>query len=282
VIHAPFLQENPPGTHPTVQVCNGSVKLGIGIVNYCGLSIDSLISSGVAIVLTIAIVLLVAWRVRQGVPGKLQLVLEFFLGYVRQLTHDTVDPSANFVMPLAATVGLYILIANWLDFFPLFGYVHPANSDWNQTLAMALVVWFVVQGYSIKVQGLGGYLKRFTKPHGMNPVVRAAFVPLNIIEEAVKPITLSLRLFGNIFAGILMVYLLGLLFSCGTQPGATIGRVWIPTGLIGMTAWKLFDVGLIGLIQAFIFMLLTIIYFGDAREGMHEHTHKESAAAPSA
>jgi F-type H+-transporting ATPase subunit a len=282
VIHAPFLQEQPPGTHPTVQVCQGSVKLGIGIVNYCGLSIDSLISSGIAIVLTIAIVLLIAWRVRSGVPGKLQLLLEFFLGYVRQLTHDTVDPSAGFVMPLAATVGIYILIANWLDFFPLFGYVHPANSDWNQTLAMALVVWFVVQGYSIKVQGLRGYLRRFTKPHGMNPVVRAFFVPLNVIEEAVKPITLSLRLFGNIFAGILMVYLLGLLFTCGTQPGATIGRVWVPTGLIGMTAWKLFDVGLIGLIQAFIFMLLTIIYFGDAREGIHEHTHTASAVAPSA
>jgi F-type H+-transporting ATPase subunit a len=266
-----LLQEQPPGNHPVVQVCNGSVKLGIGVVNYCGLSVDSLISSAIAIVLTIAIVLFVAWRVRSGVPGKLQMVLELLLGYVRTLTHDTVDPSAGFVMPLAATVFIYILIANWLDFLPLFGYVHPANSDWNQTLAMALVVFFVVQGYSIKVQGIRGYLRRFTKPHEMNIVLRAAFVPLNIIEEAVKPITLSLRLFGNIFAGILMVYLLGLLFTCGTQPGATVGRVWIPVGLLGMTAWKLFDVGLIGLIQAFIFMLLTVIYFGDAREGLHQH-----------
>lgn len=281
MIHSPFLQENPPGTHPTIQVCTGSVKLGIGIVNYCGLSVDSLISSAIAIVITIAIVLLVAWRVRSGVPGKLQLLLEFFLNYVRGLTRDTVDPSAQFVMPLAATVGIYILVANWLDFFPLFGYVHPANSDWNQTLAMALVVWFVVQGYSIKVQGLGGYLKRFTKPHGMNPVIRAAFVPLNIIEEAVKPITLSLRLFGNIFAGVLMVYLIGLLFSAGvTQAG--LMHVFAPLGVVFLFVWKAFDVFFVGTIQAFIFMLLTIIYFGDAREGMHEHTHKESAAAPSA
>jgi F0F1-type ATP synthase membrane subunit a len=58
--------------------------------------------------------------------------------------------------------------------------------------------------------------------------------------------------------------------------------VWAPVGAVGMTGWKAFDVGLIGLIQAFIFMLLTIIYFGDAREGLHEHTHSESAMAPSA
>lgn len=271
-----LLAAESPGTHPTVSLCSGG--------GFCNLNTDTLLSSIVAVVITLIVGLWVASRIRTGRPGKVQMVFELFLGYVRGMVRSTVvsDESADFVIPLAATIAFFILVANWLDFFPLHSPLEPANADLNVTLAMALVVIVVVEWYSVHVLGWRLFFKRFTKPFGMNKAVRAVFVPLNVIEEFVKPITLSLRLFGNIFAGILMVYLLGLLFSCGTQPGATIGRIWIPTGLIGMTAWKLFDVGLIGLIQAFIFMLLTIIYFGDAREGMHEHTHKESAAAPSA
>jgi F-type H+-transporting ATPase subunit a len=122
----------------------------------------------------------------------------------------------------------------------------------------------VVQAYSIKVQGIRGYVRRFTKPFEFNWVVRAVFIPLNIIEEVVKPITLSLRLFGNIFAGLVMVDLLSEL---------PVFLAWVP-----VTAWKLFDVFFIGTIQAFIFMLLTVIYFGMAREGLEEEGHHAKPA----
>src|SRR6059058_2122590 len=123
---------------------------------------------------------------------------------------------------------------------------------------MAIVVFILVEGYAIKVRGLIGYLRHFLRP---------PFPPLTIIEEVVKPVTLSLRLFGNIFAGLLMFYLLTLL---------PFYIAWVPVAL-----WKAFDVFFVGTIQAFIFMLLTIIYFGMAREGLEEeHRGEHQCPAP--
>ena len=256
----PLLAEGPPGTHPTYTIpgCHLDWNVGIGTIHACTFNTDSLLSSAVAIVVTLIVGLAVAYRLSHGTPGKLQMLFEFFVGYVRDLVRDTVHPQATFVVPLAATIGFYILVANWLDFLPLPAPLHPANSDWNQTLAMAIVVILVVQWYSIREQGFGGYLRRFTKPFGMPIPVRALFVPLNLIEEIAKPVTLSLRLFGNIFAGVLMVYLLTLL------------PVTAVSSPIPVAAWKFFDVFFVGTIQAFIFMLLTVIYFHMAREGMEE------------
>jgi F-type H+-transporting ATPase subunit a len=252
-----YLAEAPPGEHPLTPVCgNGSeyVPLLVFRFYYCAFTIDTLVSSGLAILVTLAIAFLIASRLSTGVPGKLQLVLEFLLSYTRNLVRESVAEDAPaFVVPLAATIGLYILVANWLDFLPLpKPLFYPANSDLNQTLAMAIVVFVLVQGYSMSVLGLSGYLRRFTKPFEMA-------IPFRIL------LTLSLRLFGNIFAGVLMVYLLTLL-------PAVIA--WVPVVL-----WKFFDVFFVGTIQAFIFMLLTIIYFGQAREGVEE---EHSASEPSA
>jgi len=111
----------------------------------------------------------------------------------------------------------------------------------------------------------------------MNLFVRTVFVPLNVIEELVKPVTLSLRLFGNIFAGVVMVFLLGQLFATGS---ALLSHAAFGTfGLILLVVWKAFDVFFVGSIQAFIFMLLTIIYFGMAREGLEEEGHGKAAVA---
>ena len=274
-----YLAEGPPGAHELYPVCgNGQEYLNLVVIKffYCAFTIDTLASSALAIVVTLGIAFFVASRLRTAVPGKLQMVLEFLVTYVRGLVHETVAEDAGFVIPLAATIGLYILVANWLDLLPLpRPLFFPANSDLNQTLAMAIVVFVLVQGYSIRAQGLGGYLRRFTKPFEMNLFVRIAYIPLNIIEEIVKPVTLSLRLFGNIFAGLLMVYLLTLL------PWFV---AWLP-----VVIWKFFDVFFVGTIQAFIFMLLTIIYFGMAREGMEEEHagaqvpttgHAEAARTP--
>jgi len=254
-----------PGTHPLTPIC-GDQYLNLLVVKfyYCAFTVDTLVSSALAIAVTLGIAFFVASRLTPGVPGKLQMVLEFLVSYVRGLIGETVSEDATFILPIAATVGLYILVANWLDFFPL-GFtsiLKPANSDLNQTLAMAIVVFIIVEAYAIKVRGLGGYLRHFLRP---------PFPPLTIIEEIVKPITLSLRLFGNIFAGLLMVYLLTLLPSA---------FAWTtPISAVGVAVWKAFDVFFVGTIQAFIFMLLTIIYFGQAREGLEEEMGRGHAAA---
>ncbi len=254
-----FLIEPPPVSHVTQSIPS------CGSAWYCQVSGDSLISSAIAIVLTVVVVLFIAGRVSSGVPGWLQLGLETLYGFVRG-QQMTIDEDAAIIVPLGMTIFLYILIANWIDFLPLPAPIHPANSDLNQTLAMGVLVFVVTQWYSFKVLGLGGYLRRMTRPFDLPWFARAIFVPLNIIEDLAKPLTLSLRLFGNIFGGLLMVWVLTSLLTQVTVPGA--GQV--PAQIVSVVltvVWKLFDVGLIGAIQALIFMLLTIIYFEQAREG---------------
>ncbi len=202
----------------------------------------------------------------------MQAIFEWGYDQLRSLIKTNVSDDALFIIPLAMTIFLYILIANWIEVFPLafFPILHGANADLNQTLAIGLIVFFVVQWYSIRVLGVGGFLRRFTKPFELPLPARIVFIPLNILEELVKPATLALRLFGNIFAGAVMI---GLIATFGTLQLPVVGSV--PATVLGallLAIWKAFDVIFIGFIQAFIFMLLTVIYFGAAREGL-EHQH---------
>lgn len=265
-----------PGNHPTVQLCHGSSFL-------CTFNLDTLYSSGVAIVLTLLVGLGVAYALRRrraGKPSRLQMVLEMLLGYTRNQIRDSVgDDGATFILPIAATIFIFILIANWMDFFPLVQPFEPANADVNLTIAMAIVVILIVQWYSVHVLGWKGYFRRFTKPFEAGRTVRILFTPLNVIEEVAKPISLALRLFGNIFGGLVMVYLLTLAWHAFVG-SSVIQSILSPAWLFFLVVWKIFDVFLIGTIQAFIFMLLTIIYFGMAREGLEEEHHAAPAHNP--
>jgi F-type H+-transporting ATPase subunit a len=255
--------EAAPGTHPTID-------LGCGTL--CTINYDSVISSLIAVILTIAIGFWVRSKLQEGRPGKVQAIFEWGYDQLHSLVRTNVSDDALFIIPLAMTLFLYILIGNWIEIFPLaiFPILHGANADLNQTLAMGLIVIIVVQWYSIRVLGMGGYLKRFTKPFELPLPARIVFIPLNILEEAVKPVTLALRLFGNIFAGAVMIGLIAGFASLQLPVVGTVGGTIL--GSILLIIWKAFDVIFIGFIQAFIFMLLTVIYFGAAREGLeHEH-----------
>jgi F-type H+-transporting ATPase subunit a len=251
------------GTHPTI-------NLGCGPL--CTFNYDSVISSAIALLATLAVAFWIRSKLREGEPSKVQAVFEWGYDQLRSLIRTNVSDDALFIIPLAMTLFLYILIANWIEIFPLalFPVLHGANADLNQTLAMGLIVFFVVQWYSLRVLGVGGFLRRFTKPFELPLPARIVFIPLNLLEELVKPVTLSLRLFGNIFAGAVMI---GLIATFGTLQLPVVGS--LPATLLGsllLAIWKAFDVIFIGFIQAFIFMLLTVIYFGAAREGLeHEH-----------
>jgi len=258
-----FLADSVPGTHPIVTVCGG----GGFLCTYDG---DTVISSAIAVVVTLAIGFLLARTLRSGKPGKLQMVFELFLSYVRNLIRDTVGEDVPaFLLPLAATIGFFILVANWLDFFPLQQPVEPANADLNLPLAMGLIVFLLSQAYAVRVRGVGGYFRHY---------LRAPFPPLTIIEELVKPITLALRLFGNVFAGVVMIYLLGSLFEAWAGKSALTSALSV-VPFFFMAVWKAFDVFFIGTIQAFIFMLLTVIYFGQAREGVTDEGHEARSPA---
>lgn len=261
------------GTQPAVSLSCGPLNIFGFQFPICTFNYASLISSLVAVVVTLAVAFWLRSQLRYGAPTRVQAVVEWGYDLLRSLVKTNVAEDAGFIVPLAATLFLYILVANWIEFLPL-GFIpdlHGANADLNQTLAMALVVIVVVEGYSIRVLGLWGFLRRFTRPFELPLPIRIIFIPLNIIEEVTKPITLSFRLFGNIFAGAAII---GLIAGFGVLSLPVVGT--IPGTIIGallLALWKAFDVLFIGFIQAFIFMLLTVIYFSAAREGLEHETH---------
>ena len=206
------------------------------------------------------------------VPTKLQLIWEAVVGQVNKQVEDNLGKVNRTVISLAVALFFFILIANWFEIIPSeynddSGHLLPApTADTNLTYALAALVIVGVWSFGIRQKGWKGYFKHFLEPF---PIL----LPLNILEELVKPITLALRLFGNIFAGGIMLALIGLL------PAYIL---WAPNVL-----WKLFDMA-IGGIQAFIFALLTVLYFAMAGQGHddehddeHEHDHADSdEAAP--
>jgi F-type H+-transporting ATPase subunit a len=204
------------------------------------------------------IILLLGYLLRRSVsarqPTKLQLFFETVTTQVEQQVDDAMGiKTAPWVVPFAMALFLFILIANWIAIIPTGHhpeYAPPPASDVNLTYALAILVIGTMHVAGIRKRGVRGYYGHlFRKPY--------ALVPLNIIEEIMKPITLALRLFGNIFAGTIMVALIAAL------PAYVL---WAPDIL-----WKLFD-AFIGLIQAFIFGLLTILYLSSIKpveEGAH-------------
>jgi F-type H+-transporting ATPase subunit a len=256
------------GTHPTID-------LGCGTL--CTLNYDSVISSSIAVIATLVVAFWLRSQLRDGAPTKVQAMFELGYDQVRGLIKDIVSEDATFIVPLAMTLFLYILVANYLEIFPL-GFIpvlHGPNADWNQTLALAILVFVVIQWYGIKVLGFRGYLLRLTRPFELPLPARIAFIPLNILEDVTKPLTLSLRLFGNIFAGAVMIALIAGFGSLSLPAVGAVGGGAI--GAVLLFIWKAFDVLFIGLLQAFIFMLLTIIYFGSAREGLEHLHHQEES-----
>jgi F-type H+-transporting ATPase subunit a len=195
-------------------------------------------------------------RITSEVPNKAQLVWETVVGAVERQVETNIGPAGKRVVPLAITLFFFILICNWLELLPT-GSAHnnlPApTGDVNLTFAMAIYVIVMVHAAGFRENGFRGYMRHFFhKPWLM--------VPINLIEEVAKPITLALRLFGNIFSGGLMLILIAGLFTYWIVP--------IPDVI-----WKLFEFLLIGPIQAFIFALLTILYFEAAVKPAEEGAH---------
>ncbi|MDQ1486132.1 MAG: F-type H+-transporting ATPase subunit a [Actinomycetota bacterium] len=226
------------GTHPEAKI------LGLTI------NTDTVISTLIAGAIVVGLGLYMAARAQSGVPSKLQLIFETVVDAVNKQVEESMGIKvAPFVVPLAVTLFFFILLSNWIGLIPS---GHPEKlpaptADINLTLAMAFAVIVPLHIVSIRRRGLKAYIKHYFQPY---PIM----FPINLIEELVKPFTLALRLFGNLISGAIMVALLGLLPAYA---------LWAPQG-----AWKLIDMA-VGVIQAFIFALLTILYFAFATTTDH-------------
>lgn len=241
-----------------------SIEVGVHPeANFLGLTIntDTVLSTVIAAVLVIGLGLYVRRRVTSGVPSGPQLFLETILKWAQDQVRENIGLNvAPYVVPIAFTEFVFILFANWLSVLPAqfngTDVVPPPTSDTNLTYAMTIfvIVWVHVAGF--RANGFGGYLKHIA----VGPGGAAFLAPVNVIVEVIaNPLALALRLFGNIFAGTIMVAVIGLL-----PPYI----MWAPSA-----GWKLFDMA-IGLIQAFVFALLTVLYFGTAarpHEGAGAH-----------
>jgi F-type H+-transporting ATPase subunit a len=230
--------------------------------NWFGLTVntDTVYATAIAAVIVLALAFFLRWKVTSsGVPNGVQLFWEALTVQMRDQIETTIGMRiAPFVLPLAVTLFVFILIANWLAVLPVQieqnGKPHellaPPASDINFVLALALFVFVCYHAAGIWRRGIIGHPLKLLKGH----VVFLA--PINLVEELAKPISLSLRLFGNIFAGGILVALIALF-----PPYI----MWAPNAI-----WKSFDL-FVGAIQAFIFALLTILYFSQSMELEDEH-----------
>jgi F-type H+-transporting ATPase subunit a len=241
------------------------------------LNLDTLFFSILLGVFAVLFLYAGARKVSTGVPGKLQNFAEIMLTFADNQVKDCFHGKNKVIGPLALTIFIWVFLMNFMDIIPvdvlpaiasLFGYhylkVVPTN-DLNLTFSLSISVFFLILFYSVKVKGAKGFAKELT----MQPFNHPLFIPFNFLLESVglfaKPISLALRLFGNLYAGELIFILLALLtLDTSTYSVATTATLGVAQFLLSL-AWSIFHILVITL-QAFIFMVLTIVYLSLAHE----------------
>ena len=246
-------------------------------------NIDSIFFLMLAVLLFFWLFMSVSRRATAGVPGKLQCAIEMILSFVDGMVRETFHGRSKLIGPLSLTIFVLVFFMNFMDMIPVdllpwvwanghqlaghdpehaFLRVVP-TADINTTIGMALTVFLLIQYIGIKHKGVFGFFKEwFTAPFG--PWFAPANLLLRVIEEAVRPLSLSLRLFGNMYAGELIFILIAVMTL-----GATLDH--FSTYLLGFGqviagfVWTAFHILIITL-QAFIFMTLSIVYLSMAAE----------------
>ena len=234
---------------------------------FWSLHCDTLFFSTLLGVVFIAFFGCAARKATSGVPGKLQAFVEIILDFVNSQVKETFHASSKLIAPLSLTIFVWVFLMNLMDLFPVdllplgaqqagIGYLRVvATADVNMTFGLSLSVFALILFYNVKGKGIKGVVKEFTCTpfNSSNWLIQSCLMPFNltlkIIEELVKPISLALRLYGNLYAGELIFILIALLPWWAQWPFGA--------------AWSIFHI-LIITIQAFIFMMLTVVYLSMA------------------
>jgi F-type H+-transporting ATPase subunit a len=243
-------------------VCSDAAKDATGHCHgFWTFHLDTLLVSGILGLIVFGLMAKVASKATAGVPGNLQAFIEMVVGMVDQQVKDTFHGKSALVTPLAITIFVWVFVMNAMDLIPVdflpvtaaavgIDYLKVVpTTDPNLTFAMALTVFVITIVMGLKVKGFGHFMHEvFAVPFGLK------LAPVNllfrIVEEIARPISLSLRLFGNMYAGEMVFILIALL------------GIWqLPLAL----PWALFHILIITL-QAFVFMMLTIVYMSMAAE----------------
>ena len=251
----------------------------LGENGFWTLNVDSVLTSIVLGVLGLGFIWWVARGATAEVPGKRQAFVEFLIEFVDDQVKGIFQHGDRnrFIAPAALTVFVWVVLMNAMDFLPAdwvalvthsfapHGFRAVPTTDVNTTFALALSVWSLMIGFAIAAKGLGGWIRElFCTPFGTNPLLWPANLLFNLVEYVSKPLSHSLRLFGNMYAGEILFLLLWMWAAhSALKSDYLIG--WIVSVGLGV-GWAIFHI-LIVLLQAYIFMMLTVVYISMA----HEH-----------
>ena len=253
------------------------------IVDWSVINFDTLFYSIAIGLLTIFLLAKAARKATSGVPGRFQAAVEILVEMVASLAKGIVhhEESRKFVAPLALTVFVWIFLMNAMDLVPVdllptlwqtatgdhHAYMRVvATADLNGALGMSLGVLLICLWYNIKIKGFGGWVHElFAAPFGSHPLLAPINFLMQMIEFAAKTISHGMRLFGNMYAGELVFMLIALMGGAWVAgSGLTGPLLWLGHVVAG-TIWAIFHILIITL-QAFIFMMLTLVYIGQAHE----------------
>ena len=252
------------------------------IVDWSVLNYDSLFYSITLGLLTVFLLWMGARKATSGVPGRFQGIVEILVDMVAEQAKGVVHSaeSRKYVAPMALTVFVWIFLLNAMDLLPVdlipriwegvfasaggdpaHAYMRVVpTADLSSTLGMSIGVLLLCLYYNIKIKGLSGWVHElFTAPFGSHPALYPVNFLMQMIEFLAKTISHGMRLFGNMYAGEMIFILIALLGGTATVFGM-VGHV------IAGTIWAIFHILIITL-QAFIFMMLTLVYIGQAHEG---------------
>ena len=254
----------------------------VSVIDWSVVNLDTLFYSVTLGVIAIVIMMLASRKATSGVPGRFQgaveMLAEFVGGQAKNIIHS--EESNKFVAPLALTVFVWVFLMNAMDFLPLdllpsiwqsvtgnhhaFLRVVP-TADLNATLGMSIGVLLLCIYYNIKIKGFGGWVHElFTAPFGNHPLLYPVNFAMQMVEFAAKTISHGMRLFGNMYAGELVFMLIALMGAAWSGTGTGVA-LWLGQVVAG-SAWAVFHI-MIVVLQAFIFMMLTLVYIGQAHEG---------------
>ncbi len=266
--------------HHLTNLCLGSCNpVTHQPVGFFAVQIDTIVFALIPILVVVTLSLWLGKRMTSGTPGHFQNLVESIVEFVAGQVNDALPVRDPMIGSIALAAFLWILLMNTMDLVPvdliptiahIFGIpdvrVVP-TTDLNTTFAAALTVFALVLFYNVKVKGFLGYLKSFLF-HPFGKYLVPVNVVMTTIEEVAKPLSLALRLFGNMFAGELVFLLIALIG--GT---ASIGwglAIWLPVQAGLDVVWLLFHL-LVVTLQAFIFMVLTVVYLAMAHTGVEGH-----------
>jgi len=254
----------------------------VGEGKFMVINVDSVVIMLILSALFLVLFLTTARRATAGVPGKFQAAVEMVVGFVDGLVRETFHGRSKLIAPLAITIFCVVFLMNFMDMIPVDWLPATAmavgvpylrvvpTADINVTLGLSLMVFLLIQVFGIRHKGLGTFFKEaFTAPfHAEGTAMKIVLAPVNlllrVIEELVRPLSLTLRLFGNMYAGELIFILIALMTL---NAGLASGMTWVmaPLQFISGFVWTAFHILVITL-QAFIFMMLTIVYLSMAAE----------------